>query len=52
MHRGTPFDMTEPRVMWHTRIAGDPASELADNHQGFQPRSGIDVMGEDTLIVG
>ena len=21
------FDMTEPRVMWHTRIAGDPASE-------------------------
>ncbi len=52
MHRGTPFDMTEPRVMWHTRIAGDPASELADNHQGFQQRSGIDVMGEDTLIVG
>ena len=52
MHRGTPFDMTEPRVMWHTRIAGDPASELADNHQGFHQRSGIDVMGEDTLIVG
>ena len=52
MHRGTPFDMTEPRVMWHTRIAGDPASELADNHPDFQPRSGIDVMGEDTLIVG
>ena len=52
MHRGTPFDMTEPRVMWHTRIAGDPASELADNHPDFQQRSGIDVMGEDTLIVG
>ncbi|MCY4424669.1 MAG: TauD/TfdA family dioxygenase [Acidimicrobiaceae bacterium] len=52
MHRGTPFDMAEPRVMWHTRIAGDPASELADNHPGFQQRSGIDVMGEDTLIVG
>ncbi len=52
MHRGTPFDMTEPRRMWHTRIAGDPASELADNHQGFEQRSGIDVMGEDTLIVG
>lgn len=31
MHRGTPFDMTEPRRMWHTRIAGDPATELADN---------------------
>lgn len=52
MHRGTPFDMTEPRVMWHTRIAGDPATELADNHLGSQQRSGADVMGEDTLIVG
>ena len=52
MHRGMPFDMTEPRVMWHTRIAGDPASELADNHRHSQQRSGTDVMGEDTLIVG
>jgi alpha-ketoglutarate-dependent taurine dioxygenase len=33
MHRGTPFDMTEPRRMWHTRIAGEPESELADNHR-------------------
>ncbi len=33
MHRGTPFDMTEPRVMWHTRIAGDPISEAASNHR-------------------
>ena len=24
MHRATPFDMTEPRRMWHTRIAGEP----------------------------
>ncbi len=32
MHRGTPFDMTEPRIMWHTRIAGSFESELADNH--------------------
>ena len=52
MHRGTPFDMAEPRVMWHTRIAGDPASELADNHQGWRETSGRTVMGEDTLIVG
>ena len=52
MHRGTPFDMSEPRVMWHTRIAGDPASELADNHQGWRETSGRTVMGEDTLIVG
>ncbi len=33
MHRGTPFDMTQPRVMWHTRIAGEPASEAAVNHR-------------------
>ena len=52
MHRGTPLDMTEPRVMWHTRIAGGPASELADNHRDSQQRSGTDVMGEDILIVG
>jgi len=29
LHQATPFDMTQPRVMWHTRIAGDPASEAA-----------------------
>jgi alpha-ketoglutarate-dependent taurine dioxygenase len=29
LHRGTPWDMTEPRVMWHSRIAGDPVSEAA-----------------------
>ena len=31
MHRATPFDMTEPRRMWHTRIAGERDSELASN---------------------
>jgi alpha-ketoglutarate-dependent taurine dioxygenase len=29
MHRARPFDHDEPRVMKHTRVAGDPASELA-----------------------
>ncbi|MCP5028074.1 MAG: TauD/TfdA family dioxygenase [Actinomycetia bacterium] len=28
LHRARPWDMTEPRVMWHARIAGDE-SELA-----------------------
>lgn len=32
MHQGTPFDMNEPRRMWHTRIAGDPLTETAINH--------------------
>jgi alpha-ketoglutarate-dependent taurine dioxygenase len=29
LHQATPFDMTQPRIMWHTRIAGDPVSESA-----------------------
>ena len=29
LHRAMPWDMDEPRVMWHSRIAGDPASEAA-----------------------
>jgi len=33
MHRATPFDMTEPRRMWHTRIAGARPSELAANYE-------------------
>jgi alpha-ketoglutarate-dependent taurine dioxygenase len=27
MHRACPWDMARPRVMYHSRIAGDPASE-------------------------
>ena len=33
MHQGVPWNMDEPRRMWHTRIAGDPATESALNHQ-------------------
>src|SRR5262249_31647807 len=29
LHRAMPWDMHEPRVMWHSRIAGDPVSEAA-----------------------
>ena len=29
MHRAMPWDMAEPRIMQHSRIAGDPASEGA-----------------------
>jgi alpha-ketoglutarate-dependent taurine dioxygenase len=31
LHRATPWDMSEPRVMWHSRIAGDPVSEAGRN---------------------
>jgi alpha-ketoglutarate-dependent taurine dioxygenase len=29
LHRARPWDMTEPRVMYHSRIAGDPLTESA-----------------------
>jgi alpha-ketoglutarate-dependent taurine dioxygenase len=29
MHRGHPWDLSRPRVLFHTRIAGDPATEYA-----------------------
>ncbi|HEY6599073.1 MAG TPA: TauD/TfdA family dioxygenase [Pseudomonadales bacterium] len=29
MHRACPWDMRQPRVMYHARIAGDPVSEFA-----------------------
>jgi alpha-ketoglutarate-dependent taurine dioxygenase len=29
LHRATPWDMTQRRIMWHSRIAGDPKSESA-----------------------
>jgi hypothetical protein len=31
MHRARPWDMNEPRVMYHARIAGDPVTEFADH---------------------
>ena len=31
MHRATAYDLTEPRRMWHTRIAGEPESEASLN---------------------
>ena len=32
MHRATPHDPEQPRRMWHTRIAGDPATESGLDH--------------------
>ena len=29
LHRSVPWDTSLPRVMWHTRIAGDPVTEAA-----------------------
>jgi len=37
LHRACPWDMTEPRVMYHSRIGGDPASEAAETANGHTP---------------
>ncbi len=29
LHQATPWDMNQRRIMWHTRLAGDPATESA-----------------------
>jgi alpha-ketoglutarate-dependent taurine dioxygenase len=29
MHQATPWDMTQRRIMWHTRLAGDPIAEAS-----------------------
>lgn len=31
LHRASPWDMKEPRVMYHSRIAGNPESEFASS---------------------
>ena len=31
LHQATPWDMTQRRIMWHSRIAGDPQSESGMN---------------------
>ena len=42
LHRACPYDYSEPRVMRHVRVAGDPASELVETApderaDGFEP---------------
>jgi alpha-ketoglutarate-dependent taurine dioxygenase len=29
LHQATPWDMSQRRIMWHSRIVGDPPSEAA-----------------------
>lgn len=44
LHRACPYDHSEIRIMRHTRVAGDPATELVktgrdDLADGFQPNA-------------
>src|SRR3954451_24831953 len=45
MHRATAHDPAQPRRMWHTRIAGDPATDAGLDHC---PSSDQDRAGEYT----
>jgi len=29
LHRAMPWDLAQPRVMWHSRLAGDPVADFA-----------------------
>jgi alpha-ketoglutarate-dependent taurine dioxygenase len=33
MHCATEFDLSNPRRIWHTRIAGSDETELAENYR-------------------
>jgi alpha-ketoglutarate-dependent taurine dioxygenase len=39
LHRARPYDFREARVMRHTRVAGNPATELAPTHR--DDRAGV-----------
>ena len=39
LHRARPYDYREPRVMRHTRVAGDPRTELASTAADHRARA-------------
>lgn len=41
LHRARPYDHRELRLMRHTRVAGDPDTELALEHGGVEARSAV-----------
>jgi alpha-ketoglutarate-dependent taurine dioxygenase len=39
LHQATPWDMTQRRIMWHSRIAGDPKRGGLTDGATPQPRN-------------
>lgn len=37
LHRAMPWDMAQPRVMWHSRLAGHPVAEAAEPAEAVTP---------------
>ena len=47
LHRARPYDYSEPRVMTATRVAGDPASELAYYPDDPQAEAGRNALAKE-----
>ena len=47
LHRARPYDYNKARVLTGTRVAGDPASELAYYPTDPEARAGRDALAEE-----
>ena len=51
LHRAVPYDYLKPRVLLGTRVAGEPASELAYYPDDPAARAGRDVLAAELLLL-
>ncbi len=51
LHRACPYDYSEPRVLIGTRVAGDPASELAYYPTDPAARAGREALAQELEIL-
>ena len=51
LHRAMPYDYSQPRVLTGTRVAGDPASELAYYPSDPQAQAGRDALARELALL-
>ncbi len=51
LHRACPYDYSLPRVMTATRVAGDPASELAYYPDDPAAQAGRDALAQELALL-
>ncbi len=51
LHRAMPYDYSKPRVLIATRIAGDPASELAYYPSDARAQAGREVLAAELVLL-
>ena len=51
LHRACPYDYSKPRVMCATRVAGDPASELAYYPEDPEAAAGREALRQELAIL-